>query len=153
MTNLILPSILVATVLLAGAFAFMPVDEAQAVHTTIQGTQMTQTDVQSGNDLATDGAITCDSDADFTVFLLIGDPVTDGTTDVVTVVFNGVTTTYTGDGVSSGDAGEGGFGANALALSIYAEADDSVVLDSPDVVDFHISMISDTDAVMECATP
>lgn len=42
MTYLILPSILVATALFAGAFALMPIDEAQAVHTTIQATQINQ---------------------------------------------------------------------------------------------------------------
>ena len=37
--NKVIPSILVITVLVAGIFAFMPVYEATAVHTTIQNTQ------------------------------------------------------------------------------------------------------------------
>ena len=39
--NKVIPSILVMTVLVAGIFAFMPVEEATAVHTTIQNTQST----------------------------------------------------------------------------------------------------------------
>ena len=39
MNKLTIPAILVATVMVAGAFAFMPVQQASTVHTTIQGTQ------------------------------------------------------------------------------------------------------------------
>jgi len=35
-----IPTILIATVLVAGIFAFMPVEKASTVHTTIQGTQI-----------------------------------------------------------------------------------------------------------------
>lgn len=74
MTYLILPSILVATALLAGALAFMPIDEAQAVHTTVQGTQL--------NDVPGSVATNCianvngnplvaTSDADFALHYLI----------------------------------------------------------------------------------
>jgi len=39
MNKIIIPSILVATILVAGIFAFMPIEQASSVHTTIQGTQ------------------------------------------------------------------------------------------------------------------
>jgi len=39
--NYTLPAILTATVLLAGMFAFIPVEQASTVHTTIQGSQGT----------------------------------------------------------------------------------------------------------------
>jgi len=40
MNKITIPAILVATVMVAGMFAFMPVEQASTVHTTIQGTQM-----------------------------------------------------------------------------------------------------------------
>jgi len=40
MNKLTIPAILVATVMVAGIFAFMPVEQASTVHTTIQGTQL-----------------------------------------------------------------------------------------------------------------
>ncbi len=42
MNKLTIPTILIATVMVAGIFAFMPIDKATTVHTTIQGTQMNQ---------------------------------------------------------------------------------------------------------------
>lgn len=38
MNNLLIPSILAATILVAGMFAFMPIEKATTVHTTIQNT-------------------------------------------------------------------------------------------------------------------
>jgi len=40
MNKLMIPVILVATVMVAGAFAFMPVEQATTVHTTILGTNV-----------------------------------------------------------------------------------------------------------------
>jgi len=39
MNKLTIPAILAATVMVAGIFAFMPVEQASTVHTTVQGTQ------------------------------------------------------------------------------------------------------------------
>ena len=47
MTNKLLPSILVATALFAGALAFMPIDEAQATHTIVLNSQLNS--VEAGN--------------------------------------------------------------------------------------------------------
>jgi len=152
MTNLLLPSMLVASVLIAGAFAFMPVDEAKAVHTTIQGTQMTLTDVISGDDFNADGAVTCDSDADFTVFILVGNPAAADTLETVTVLFNGVTTTHEGSLIESTNVGASGFGGSGLALSVYAEEDDSVVVTGSSATDYHVSMITTAGATGSCAT-
>ena len=41
MNKLAIPSLLLGVIMVAGAFAFMPVQEASTVHTTIQGTQQT----------------------------------------------------------------------------------------------------------------
>jgi len=48
MNKLMIPAILVATVMVAGAFAFMPVEQAATVHTTIQAST-TDVIVDSGN--------------------------------------------------------------------------------------------------------
>ena len=57
--KLTIPSILVATVLVAGLVAYMPVEEASAVHTTIQSTQFVlKADVDSCT-----GAAGCTADA------------------------------------------------------------------------------------------
>ena len=42
MHKLTIPTILIATVLVTGIFAFMPIDKATTVHSTIQSTQMNQ---------------------------------------------------------------------------------------------------------------
>ena len=39
MNKIAIPSLLVATIMITGAFAFMPVQEASTVHTTVQNTQ------------------------------------------------------------------------------------------------------------------
>ena len=44
MNKLTMPAILVATVMVAGVFAFMPVEQASTVHTTIQGAGGTSLD-------------------------------------------------------------------------------------------------------------
>ena len=45
MNKLTIPTILIATVLITGIFAFMPIEKATTVHTTIQGTQFNEVDV------------------------------------------------------------------------------------------------------------
>ena len=42
MHKLTMPTILIATVMIAGIFAFMPIEKATTVHTTIQGTQLNE---------------------------------------------------------------------------------------------------------------
>ena len=50
MNRLVIPSILAATVLVAGMFAFMPVDKASTVHTTIQAATTDLTSVTKIDD-------------------------------------------------------------------------------------------------------
>ena len=45
MTKVALPVLLTSVVMIAGIFAFMPIDKATTVHTTIQGTQFNEVDV------------------------------------------------------------------------------------------------------------
>jgi hypothetical protein len=147
MNKLTIPSVLIATVMIAAVFAFIPVDEAKAVHTTIQGTQFTLVDVISNASVAT--GITCDSDKDFIVKVIVGAAEIDGTT--VTVVMNGETVTLTGDNAVAADAGAPGFGSSGLSFTIAAEADDSVVVDGTAAVDIHASMITESGATAACA--
>ena len=120
MTNLILPSILVATALLAGALAFMPIDEAQAVHTTVQGTQLNTVTAETNCSAGLLGdTLTATSDGAYLVhyiFTAITDAGTvtysdggggaadivlntilDGTIAGTFAVNGGVTLTFTGD--------------------------------------------------------
>ena len=114
MNKLTIPSVLIATVMIAAVFAFMPVDEAKAVHTTIQGTQFTLVDVVSNASVAT--GVTCDSDKDFIVKVIVGATTIDAET--VTVVMNGETVTMTGDNPVPADTGSQGFGASGLGFTI-----------------------------------
>ena len=56
MNKLVVPAILVSITLVAGIFAFMPVEKASTVHTTIQGTQLTNLDVAFVDDTKTANA-------------------------------------------------------------------------------------------------
>ena len=56
MNKLVIPTILVSITLVAGIFAFIPVEKASTVHTTIQGTQLTSFDVAFVDDTKTANA-------------------------------------------------------------------------------------------------
>jgi len=90
MNKLTIPAILVATVMVAGIFAFMPVQQASTVHTTIQGTQLEIRQVTAvGVDDALDASvltITAD-DLPFQLLALRFIPGTTGTPVVVTDEF------------------------------------------------------------------
>lgn len=67
MNKILIPTILIATVLVAGFFALAPVSEVSTVHTTIQGTQMvidslelTDVAITGGTDIYT---LNCAGDA------------------------------------------------------------------------------------------
>ena len=87
MNKIIIPSILAATILVAGMFAFMPVQKASTVHTTIQSTIL-QSVAKSDTDVATGDALTLTCTAPFVVHAINVDA--DGTlaTDTVDVDFD-----------------------------------------------------------------
>jgi len=62
MTNYTIPTIFVATVIVAMAFAYTPVDNATAVHTTIQGTQLNDIATTSSADVTTQIDVSCAND-------------------------------------------------------------------------------------------
>jgi len=70
MTKYTIPTILIAAALVAGMFAFIPVENASAVHTTIQGTQFNNVD--SFFTTALEGAVNASCASDFIVYYILG---------------------------------------------------------------------------------
>ena len=146
MNKLTIPTILVATVMVAGIFAFMPVDEAKAVHVSVQDEQMRSVHVLSLADLSV--GITCTSSSDFIVKVIVGATEVDDTT--VTVAMNGEIVTMTGDLQVVANVGADGYGATGASFTIAAEFDDTVVIDGTATVDVHVAMIHDAGATGDC---
>ena len=146
MNRYTLPSLLVATALFAGVFAFIPVEDAQAVHTTVQGTQMTQSILLSTAAIGTTD-ITCDSDAAFVVYVIVGNAETDG--DTLTITAGGVTLTMTGDAFVTTNVGAAGFGAG-YATQIAATAATTVVVGGVGGDDALVSLTTTSGATAGC---
>ena len=75
MNKIAIPTLLLGVVMIAGIFAFMPVQEASTVHTTAATAGL----LVIGNDSAMNSATTCTSTADFTVDYVIAGTVNDET--------------------------------------------------------------------------
>jgi len=141
MEKIIIPTIIAATVLLAGMFAFMPVEQATAVHTTIQGTQMNQ--VSSIAVTAVDAEIDCTSDAAFIVHYIVGGLTTDADTAFITVGAGVVTFTYNTDAAGQGFDGVTG--------SIMGDAGDTILVDSSRAgADGIVSLVTTSGATASC---
>ena len=67
MINIAIPALLVSIVMIAGIFAFMPIDMATTVHTTVQGTQLNNIIWQTEDDLTSNMTATCSGSTDFLV--------------------------------------------------------------------------------------
>ena len=127
MMKIALPVLLAGIIMIAGIFAFIPIDMAATVHTTIQGTQLNNVASNFNLDLKTNSTATCSGSADFLVYYIftnasffgefpgegastltrlgIDDP-TDGSTStdiIVTLVLGNHTSS---SGVIGGDSGE-----------------------------------------------
>ncbi|MCH7647021.1 MAG: hypothetical protein IIA83_00220 [Thaumarchaeota archaeon] len=142
-----LPAILTATVMFALVFAVMPVDNAQAVHTTITGTQLTQAITSVTADIATASNIVCDSDADFTVYVSTGGPAADNTNITITDGTN--TVTIVGDLFGGGD-GAGGFGSDGFSGAISADAAVTITVAGSGADDVFVTMITTSGATAAC---
>ena len=148
MTKILIP-IITLTVLAAGIFALMPVEQATAVHTTIQGTQMTQAIIASS---ATIGVadIVCDSDAAFVVFVIVGNAETDG--DTLTIVESAAPNTIlmTGAAFNTAEAGAGGFGLG-YSTTIAAPGTTTITVGgSAGTDDALVSLITTSGATADC---
>lgn len=79
MNKKIFPTILIATAIVAGAMAFAPIDDAQAVHTTIQASQLNESSTldsaQFNAALDGGGGIIIDSTGDFVVGCIVSNDV------------------------------------------------------------------------------
>ena len=67
MMKIALPILLAGIVMIAGIFAFIPIDKATTVHTTIQSTQLNNIDSTFDTQLRTNATATC-STGDFLVY-------------------------------------------------------------------------------------
>ena len=131
MNKFAITTILVATVLVAGIFAFMPVEQASTVHTTIQDSQVIVTKISSAStafsaaDSATDSKVfTLNPTEAFVLHAIIvttadNDATSDGTdkVDVIEVTIDGIA-------LSLGDFTVGTTGATLSGTSYVC--DDSV---------------------------
>ena len=68
MMKIALPVLLVGVVMIAGIFAFMPIDKATTVHTTIQGTQLNNVAYELQTDIGLNVTATCSGTTDFLVY-------------------------------------------------------------------------------------
>ena len=68
MMKIALPILLAGIVMIAGIYAFMPIDKATTVHTTIQGTQLNNVATAAQTDLSLNMTATCDGGTDFLVY-------------------------------------------------------------------------------------
>ena len=90
MNKFVIPAILVSITLVAGIFAFMPVEKASTVHTTIQGTQLSEIDTVLDLDLKTNATATCGAgNTGLVHFVITNDTILGTSTTSVTVDTDG----------------------------------------------------------------
>jgi len=82
MMKIALPVLLAGIVMIAGIFAFMPVDKATTVHTTIQGTQLNNVASAFTDSLILNATATCSSGS-FLVYWTFTNSTAQTTTNVV----------------------------------------------------------------------
>ena len=68
MMKIAIPVLLVSIVMIAGIFAFMPIDKATTVHTTIQGSQLNSIASDFTTDTSINVTATCGGTAGFLVY-------------------------------------------------------------------------------------
>ena len=91
MKKIIIPAILGAVIMVAGMLAFMPIEQASTVHTTIQNTQFTLVESFIVADFSAADAVVCDSDQDFLVIIT---PTAPTDADSITIDVGGVPFIY-----------------------------------------------------------
>ena len=136
MNKFAIPSILGIVVLVAGIFAFSPIDEASTVHTTTQGSQLNEAGALSTDMFSTDlsggDTITITSTGDFIVYCQISN--TEG--GILTIADDG------DPGATNGfDLGQD----EPLAIQWAADADDTVTITADDTMDGLCTALTTTD--------
>ena len=140
MNKFAIPTILIATILVAGILALMPMDKASTVHATIQGSQLNEAGTVTADMFSTDlenDNITITSTRDFMVFCQTFNGV--GEAQVLTIL-------DTGDGEATNDFDM--FDPSDLAFQWAADADDTVVISSGGAVDGLCTALTTTDGVI-----
>ena len=117
MIKIVFPVLLAGIIMIAGIFAFIPIDKAATVHTTVQGTQLNNVAAIYDRDLGTNSTATCAS-GDFLVHFVfsnatrnglitqlgINDLATTGGTDIVITLAIGNQTSISGTiGATTGE--------------------------------------------------
>jgi len=108
MNKAILPSILAATILIAGLFAFAPIEKASTVHTTIQDNQLNQIVITTSADLSTPVRPNCTDNVFQVYYVVKGD---DGNTFTISQGIGGVISQLL-QGTFEADGGNSGAGIN-----------------------------------------
>ena len=136
MNKFTIPTILIATVLVAGIFALMPIDKASTTHTTMQGSQLNEAgavDIDMFSDNLNSDFITITSTGDFIVFCQITD------------VGEGGTLTIADDGDPGATNGFDMGQDDPLAIQWAADADDTVTLSADSSFDALCTALTTTD--------
>jgi len=127
MNKFTMPTILIATVLVVGIFALMPIDKASTTHTATEGSQLNEAGAVSGdmfsNTLSTD-TVTITSTGDFRVFCQISEA---GEGGILIITDDG-----DGGATNNFDMGQN----EPLAIQWAADANDTVTLSS--TTNFHV---------------
>jgi len=140
MTKYTIPTIIIAAALVAGMFAFMPVEKATAVHTTVTNTQFTQT--SSLFDVDLDLVIDCTSDAAFLVHYSLAGLSADGQDFTITGDTTEIVLTYNADA-----AGEGYDG---MTGTLAGEAGEIILFDASVEATGIIGLVTTGDATASC---
>ena len=118
MMKIALPVLLAGIVMIAGIFAFMPVDKATTVHTTIQGSQLNDIDSTFQTDLSANATASCAGGGDFLVYYVFSN----GTTPTGLSAASAITALGIDDGVGNGQPDI------AIALSLQNQTSVSGVI-------------------------
>ena len=139
MNKFAIPTILIATVLVAGIFALMPMDKASTVHTTIQGTQLNEAGavtVDMFSDDLDDDTITITSTGDFIVYCQAFNSAEAGS----------ITISDSGDGEANNSFDM--LNPSDLAFQWAADADDTVTISSNEAIDALCTAMTTTDGAI-----
>ena len=133
MNKLTIPAILVATVMIAGAFAFMPVQQASTVHTTIG---LLQTFTATATNMAQDDVVAFDCNDEVIVYSIQIDSTDVSDADIVDLqIDDGVTTSVLDDDVNGASGGL----TDTLSLAEISTADFPIALASGDELQLDLS--------------
>jgi len=135
MNKLTIPTILVATVMVAGIFAFMPVEQASTVHTTIG---LLQAVTATATDMVVDDVAAFDCTDEVIIYSIQVDSTDVSDTDVIALqIDDGVTTTVLDADVNGG----GGGLTDTLSLDEFTAVEFPIALAAGDELQLDITTV------------